>query len=169
MSIPSHCRPCNVLDLENKHANPLQSYQMLTPKISPQINHLPRPQRNQHPHRPNSKPLHPLIRTLIRIPQLHLPLPQISHLIHHLLRYLADPPQFGFDRLQFLAGLDGGPVFRVGADVDVEFDAFEGVCTGGVGGGEDILEADVEGAVGVRGEGVACFAGDVFGFCVVVS
>lgn len=35
--------------------------------------------------------------------------------------------------------------------------------------GEDVLEADVEGGVGVGGEGVTGFAGDVAGAGVVVA
>ena len=63
--------------------------------------------------------------------------------------------------------MDGAPVFCIGADVDIEFDAAVGVLGARVY--QDILEADIEGAVGVGGEGVAIFAGDVAGAAVVVA
>ena len=141
---------------------------MLTPKIRPQINDLPHSQRNKHAHGANGKPLDPLIGTLIRIAELHLPDAEKVHLHHHLLGYFTQPLQLRLDGAQLLAGLDGAPVLGVGADVDVELDCF-GEGGGGVGGGEDVLEADVEGAVGVRGEGGAGLALHVAGFGVGVS
>lgn len=100
---------------------------MLRPKVSPQIHHLPSPQSNQHPHRPKRKPLHPLIRALIRIPQLLLARSQILHLANDLTDQLFDATQLGLDGPEFLLRLDGGPVTGVGADVDVELDGAGGV------------------------------------------
>ena len=99
---------------------------MLRPEIRPEIHHLPRPEPNQHPHRPQRKPLHPLIRALIRVPQFLLPRPEVLHLRHDLVDGLLDAAEFGFYRFEFLGGLDRGPVFGVGADVDVEFDVPDG-------------------------------------------
>lgn len=100
---------------------------MLTPKVRPQINNLPHSQPNQHAHSTESKPLNALIRALIRIPQLLLSAPEIIHLNHNLANNFFDATQFGFDGFELLAGLNGGPVFGVGADVNVEFDAAEWV------------------------------------------
>jgi hypothetical protein len=96
------------------------------PKIRPQIHNLPRPQPNQHAHRPKRKPLDPLIRTLIGIPELLLPPPQILHLRHDLVDRLLDATQLRLDRLQLLCRRDPGPVLGVGPDVDVEFDVSGG-------------------------------------------
>lgn len=64
--------------------------------------------------------------------------------------------------------MDRRPVFGVGADVDVQLHC-AGWVEGGLRGAEDVLEADVEGAVGVRGKCVARFAGDVARAGVVVA
>jgi len=141
---------------------------MFTPEIRPQIHNLPHAQRNQHAHRPDRKPLDPLIRTLIRIPQLHLPAAQVLHLVRDLLRDLTDASQVRLDGLELLARLDRAPVLGVGADVDVQLDAARR-GRGAVRAREDVLEADVEGAVGVGVEGVATFAGDVAWAVVVVA
>lgn len=142
--------------------------QMLRAEVCAQVHNLPRAQRNQHAHRPNSKPLHPLIRALIGISQLHLPTPEIVQLVHHLVRNLCHTSELRFHWLQLLASLDGRPVLGVSADVDVQLNCAGGV-KGGLGGTQDVLEADVEGAVGVRGKGVAGFAGDVARAGVVVA
>ena len=101
---------------------PFPSNQMLTPEIRPQIHNLPSPQPHQHRHSSKSKPLDPLVRALIRIPQLLLATAQIIHFRNDLAHDFLDATEFGFDGLQLLAGLDCGPVFGVGADVNVEFD-----------------------------------------------
>lgn len=142
---------------------------MLTPKIRPQIHDLPHTQRNQHAHSPNRKPLHSLIGALISIPELHLPRPQKVHLVHHLLRHSLQPPQLRLHGPQLLASLDGRPVLRIGADVDVQFDGFGRVRCAVAARGEDVLEADVEGGVGDGSEGAAGFAADVAWSAVVVS
>ena len=143
---------------------------MLTAEVRSQINDLPHAQGNQHAHGANGKPLDPLIGTLVRVPQLHLPPSQEIHLIHHFFCHFTEAFEFRFDGTQLLAGLDGAPVLGVGADVDVELDGFgEGLGGVGGGGGEDVLEADVEGAVGMGGEGGARLALHVLGFGVVVS
>ncbi len=63
--------------------------------------------------------------------------------------------------------MNSAPVLGVGADIDIELHAAVGVTDVGVD--EDVFEADVEGGVGVGGEGVAVFAGDVAGAAVVVG
>lgn len=155
---------------------------MLRPKIRPQIHHLPRPQPDQHPHSPVRKPLHPLIGALVGIAQLLLPRAQVVHLGHDLGDQFLHAAQLRLDGFEFLLRLDRGPVARVGADVDVEFDVACGVhgwvcglggrkCwVGGLrvgGGGEGeltgcgelVFETDVEGGVGVGGECHSGFAG----------
>lgn len=112
------------LDLQTPSVRPSAETQEADniPKISPQIDNLPRPQRHKHAHRPKRKPFHPLVRTLVRIPQLLFPRPQIFHLGYNLLYQFFDASEFRLDGFEFFLGLDGGPVAGVGADVDVEFD-----------------------------------------------
>ena len=93
---------------------------MLTPKISPKIENLPRTQANKHTHSHNSKPLNPLIRTLIRISKLLLSRPQIIHLRYNLANRLFNAAQLRFNRLELLVGRNSAPVLRVGANVNVE-------------------------------------------------
>lgn len=141
---------------------------MLAPEVSPQVYNLPHSQRNQHAHCSDREPLHSLVRALICVSQLHLSPAQIIQLVNDLFRDLANAAKLGFYGLQLLAGLNRRPVLGIGAYVDVEFyvSRWRGVCAVA---GEDILEADVESAVGVRCEGVACFACDVARAGVVVS
>jgi hypothetical protein len=142
---------------------------MLAPKVGSKVNDLPNAQGDQHPHGANCKPLDPLVSALIRITQLHLAPSQKVHLIDDLLGHLTQPLQLRLHRAQLLAGLNGAPIFGVGADIDVEFDGFLQV-RGGVGlRGQDVLEADVEGAVGEGVEGSAGLAGDVARLTVVVA
>lgn len=55
-------------------AEPLPRHldQVLAAEVRPQIYDLPYSQRDQHTHSPKREPLDPLVRALIRIPQLHL-------------------------------------------------------------------------------------------------
>jgi hypothetical protein len=140
---------------------------MLTPKVRPQIDHLPRAQAHQHGHGAQRKPLDPLIRALIRIPELLLSGPQIVHLGDNLANRLLDAPQLRLDRLEFLARGNGVPVLGIGAYVDVELDVARVRSLGGAR--VHVLEAHVEGGVGVGSKGVAVFADDVFGLVVVVA
>ena len=127
---------------------------MLGPEVRPEVHNLPRAQRHKHSHGANSKPLDTLVGALIRISQPDLPSSQIVQLSHDLGSNLADSLELCLHRLQFLAGLDGIPIFCVGANVNVELDVTVGVgdC---VGCGQDVLEADVESAVLVSVEGVS--------------
>jgi hypothetical protein len=143
--------------------------EMFAPEIRPQVHNLPRAQSNKHTHSPQRKPLDPLIGTLIRVPQLLFPRPQIIHLRHNLANDLFNAPQLRFHGLQFLARRDGVPVLCVGANVNVELDVARRYRLGGPGVGEDVLETDVEGGVGMRGECVAVLANYVFGAVVVVA
>jgi hypothetical protein len=140
---------------------------MLTPKVRPQIDHLPRAQADQHSHRAQRKPLHALIRALIRVPQLLLSRPQIVHLGDNLTDRLLDAPQLRLDRLELLAGGNGVPVLGIGSYVDVELDVAR--IRSLLGARVYVFEAHVEGRVGVGREGVAVFADDVFGLVVVVA
>lgn len=147
---------------------PARLDQVLAAEVRPQIYDLPHPQRDQHAHSPERKPLDPLVRALIRISQLHLAAPEVVHLVRDFLGRLGQPPQLGFHGLQLLAGLDGRPVLGVGADVDVELHAAHRVhhrllCV------QDVLEAHVKGRVGVRVEGIAVLAYNVAGSVVVVA
>ena len=99
------------------------------PEISPQIHNLPRPQPDQHPHGAKREPFDPLIRALVRIPQLLLPGAEVVHLGHNLADELLDAPQLRLDRFQLLRRLNGRPVAGVGADVDVEFDVAGGASS----------------------------------------
>ena len=95
---------------------------MLAPEITPQVYDLPRAQADQHQHGQIAEPLHTLVGALVGIAQLLLPRTQVIHLGDDLANDFLDAAELGLDRLELFAGLDGGPVFRVGADVDVEFD-----------------------------------------------
>lgn len=142
--------------------------QMLRPEVSPQVHNLPRTKRHQHAHGANSKPLDTLVRALVRVSKPDLASSQVIQLGHNLRRNLADPLELCFHGLELLAGLNGVPVFCVGADVDVELDVAVGVLDC-VGCGQDVLEADVEGCVGVGVEGVALLADDVARAAVIVA
>jgi len=100
--------------------------QVLRPEIRPQVHNLPRPKSNQHPHRPESKPLNPLIRALVCISELLLSHPQVLHLSNNLLDILLDPPQLSINRLKLLRSLDCRPISCIGADVDIELDVARG-------------------------------------------
>lgn len=104
-----------------------RSNEMLAPEIAPQVHDLPRAQTNQHAHGQVSEPLYAIVRALVGIPQLLFPRAQVVHLRDNLADNLLDASQLGFDGLELLAGLDGGPVLCVGADVDVELDVAGGV------------------------------------------
>lgn len=101
-----------------------------SPEIRPQIDNLPSTQSSQHTHRPKSKPFYTLIRTFISISQFLFPSPHVLQFSDDFLNHLLDSAEVGFDGLEFLLGLDGGPVSRVGADVDVQFYLAGRVCAG---------------------------------------
>lgn len=92
-----------------------------TPEISPQVNNLPHAQSNQHAHSAKGKPLDTLVGRLIGITQLLLAVAQVFHLIDNLGNHFFDSSQVGFNGLELLLRLDAGPVARVGADFNVEF------------------------------------------------
>jgi hypothetical protein len=127
---------------------------VLGPEVRPEVDNLPCTKRHEHSHGTDSKPLDTLVGALIGISQLNLTSPQVIQLSHNLRGNLADSLELCFHGFQLLAGLDGVPVFCVGADVDVELDVavWVGDC---VGCGQDVLEADVEGAVFVGVEGMS--------------
>jgi hypothetical protein len=127
---------------------------VLGPEVRPEVHNLPRTKRHEHSHGANSKPLDTLVGALVGISQLNLTSPQVIQLGNNLGSDLADSLELCFHGLQLLAGLDGVPIFCVGADVDVKLDVavWIGDC---VGCGQDVLEADVEGAVFVGVESVS--------------
>lgn len=127
---------------------------VLRPEVRPEVHNLPRAQRHEHSHGADSEPLDTLVCALVGISQPDLTSPQVIQLGHDLGSNLADSLELRLHGLQLLAGLDGIPVFCVGANVDVELDVAVGVgnC---VGCGQDVLEADVESAVLVGVEGVS--------------
>lgn len=97
------------------------------PEVSAQIDNLPRTQPSQHTHGTEGKPLDALVGTLICISKLLFPGAQIIHLRNDFGDEFLDTTQFHLDRLELLAGLDGGPILCVGANINVEFDvAVEG-------------------------------------------
>ena len=101
-----------------------------SPEIRPQIDNLPSTQASQHTHCSKSKPFNTLIRTFIGISQFLLSGPHVLQLGDDLGNHLLDAAEIGLDGLEFLLGLDGGPVAGVGANVDVEFDLADGVRAG---------------------------------------
>ena len=80
--------------------------------------------------RTKGKPLDPLICAFICVSQFLLPHPQVFHLIHNLIDSLLNPPQLGLDGFQLLRSLDGRPISRVGADIDVQLDMAEVLIVG---------------------------------------
>lgn len=162
------------------------------PEISPQINDLPSSQPNQHPHRPKCKPLDPLVRTLVGIPQLLLSRAQVLHLADDLADHLLNASQVNFDGLELLLDLDAGPVAGVGADVDVEFDRAGGVgdgiflnshtsvcaglCYGKIPAGGKrtvrnklVLKAHIEGRISGRSKRLTSLTGDIPRTAVVIA
>lgn len=143
--------------------------EMLAPEVGTKVHNLPSPKPNKHTHGTQRKPLDPLISALIGISKLLLATPQVIHLGDNLSNNLLDPPELRLNGLQLVGGSNGIPVLGIGANVNVELDVARGDGLGGAGRGEDVFEADVKGRVGVRGEGVAVLAYDVFGTVVVVA
>lgn len=163
----------------------IRSDEMLGPEVGPQVHDLPHPQRHQQKGGAEAEPLDAVVGALVGVSQLLLARPQVVHLADDLGDHLLDAAEVGLDGLQLLGGLDGGPVLRVGADVDVEFHVAGGVvdvfgcrvlvsCKEGMVGrrrtsGQDILEADVKGCVGQGGKDGSLLAGDVLRFSVLVA
>ena len=155
------------------------------PKVRPEINNLPRAESTQHTNRAESKPLNAVIRRLISISKPLLSMSEVLHLMDKLADQLLDSAQLNLDRLELLRRLDLAPVLGVGTDLDVQLDvplvrAWPLLCAacqipvfvwsrGGLTLDEHVLETDVEGGVGERGEGHALLAYDIFGACVVIA
>lgn len=157
--------------------NPLQAIfmytsgildQMLRPEVRAEVHNLPRTQSHEHAHGADSKPLDTLVCALVRISQLDLTTSQVVQLSDNLRGNLTDPLELCLHRLQLLAGLNGVPVLGVGADVDVQLDVAVWVLDC-VGCGQDVLEAYIEGCVGVGVEGVSRLADYVARAAVIVS
>jgi hypothetical protein len=142
--------------------------QMLRPEVRSEVHNLPRTQSHEHAHGADSKPLDTLVCALIRVSQLDLTPSQVVQLGDNLRGNLADPLELCFHGLQLLASLNGVPVLGVGADVNVQLDVAVGVLDC-VGCRQDVLEAYVEGCVGVGVEGVSRLADHVARAAVIVS
>lgn len=102
---------------------------MKIPKVSPQVNNLPSPQPDQHSHCPECKPFNTLISTLIGIPQSLLTSSEIFHFLDNLANQFFDAPKIRLDGLELFLSLNGGPVTRIGADVDIEFNGAVNIST----------------------------------------
>lgn len=99
---------------------------MLGAEIGTQVHNLPGPKTNQNPRGRHAEPLDAVVGALIRIAKLLLPLAEVVHLVDNLLGQFLDTAEFGLDRLELLGGLDGAPVFGIGANVNVELDVARG-------------------------------------------
>ncbi len=128
----------------NNLTHPLHLDEMLTPKVRPKIHNLPRAQSNKHTHSENSKPLNPLIRTLICISELLLSSPQIIHLSNNLANRLLNTAKLRFNGLELLVSGNGAPVLCVGANINVELDVAR-LDVGRVCARVGVGEAHVEG------------------------
>lgn len=159
------------------------------PEVGAEVKDLPDAQARQCSESDKRKPLHTLVRALVRISELLLTASQVLHLSHNLSRQLLNPPQLQLNRLQLLRRLDSRPIPRISSDIHVQLN-----CPGGspvrafttvsflflcafladpgrdvATVGKDILEADVEGGVGVGGECDAGFAHNVLLAAVLIS
>lgn len=105
---------------------------MLGPEVRAQVHNLPPPQPDEQPRGGHAEPLDARVGALVGVAQLLLAGAQVVHLADDLAGELFDAAELGLDGLELLGGLDGGPVFGVGADVDVEFDG-AGVGAGALG------------------------------------
>jgi hypothetical protein len=141
--------------------------EVLASEVRPQVDDLPRAQTDKHSHGTKCEPLDALVCALIGVSQLLLACSEIVHLGDNFCNDLLNPPQFGLDRLQLLASLNGAPVLGVSANVNVELDVARAstlLCAG-----VNVLEADIESGIGVRGESVAVLADNILGLVVVVA
>lgn len=100
---------------------------MLRPEVGAQVNNLPSTKTNQHTHSSESKPLHTLVGALVGITETLLTGTEVVHLGDDVSDHLLDAAEVGLDGLQFLLGLDAGPIAGVGTDFDVELDFADGV------------------------------------------
>jgi hypothetical protein len=100
---------------------------VLRPEVGTQVNNLPSTKTNQHTHGSKSKPLHTLIGALVGITETLLTSTKVIHLGNDIRDHLLDAAEVSLDGLQFLLGLDAGPIAGVGADFDIEFDFADGV------------------------------------------
>lgn len=99
---------------------------MLGTEVSPEVHNLPRPETNQNPCSSDAEPLDTVVGALVGVAELLFSLAEVVHFLDDFLGQLLDTAEFSLDGLKLLGGLDGAPVFGVGADVDVEFDMARG-------------------------------------------
>jgi hypothetical protein len=111
-------RPVSPLVRHSYKSNSTESPSL--PEVCPEIDNLPRSQRNEHADGAKAKPLDAVVGALIRVSQLLLAGTEIVHLVHDLLDHLLDAAQLGLDRLELLRSLDGGPVLGVRSNVNIE-------------------------------------------------
>lgn len=168
--------------------------QVLRPEVGAQVHDLPAPEGDEQGGGADAEPLDAGVGALVGVAQLLLAGAQVVHLVDDLLDHLLDAAQVRLDGAQLLGGLDGGPVLGVGADVDVQLDVARGVVvscwcevqsepcvrlsrrrpsTGArkerLTSLEYVLEAHIEGGVGVRREYGSLLAGDVSRAAVLVT
>jgi len=160
------------------------------PEVGAQVDNLPCAQADQHTHGAKGEPLDTLVCALVGISQLLLADAKVVQLANNLCDHLFNSAQFRLDGLKFLAGLDGRPVLCVGTNIDIEFNVAAGVRSSVVcfvkslsvtascvlriasskrTSSQDVLEADIKGGIGVRGESVATFASDIARSVVVIA
>ena len=94
---------------------------MLGAEVSPQVHDLPSPEGNEHPGRSDTEPLDTVVGAFVGVTQALLSCAHVLHLLHDIHGGLLDTAQVGFDGLELLGGLDGGPILSVGTNVNVEF------------------------------------------------
>lgn len=96
--------------------------QVLAAEVGPQIHDLPAPEGNEQQGGADTEPFDTGVGALVGVSQLLLARSEVVHLGNDFGDCLLDAAELGLDRLQLLGGLDSGPVFRVGTNVDVELD-----------------------------------------------
>jgi hypothetical protein len=95
---------------------------MLGSEIGAEVHDLPAPETNEEPGGSNTEPLDTVVGALVSISELLLSGAEVLHLSNKLAGDLLNTAELSLDRLKLLGGLDSGPVFGVGADIDIELD-----------------------------------------------
>jgi hypothetical protein len=99
---------------------------MLGAEVGAEIHNLPAPEADENPGGKDAEPLDTGVCALVGVAELHLTSAQVFHLLDNLSRGLLEAAQLGFNGLELLGSLDGGPVLGVGTNVDIELDASRG-------------------------------------------
>lgn len=99
--------------------NPCTLNQMLRPKVRTQVQNLPAAQRDEQPGGAETEPFNAGVCALVGVAQAMLARAEIVKLVDDFADSLLDTTQVRLDRFELLGRLDGGPVFGVGANVNV--------------------------------------------------